>query len=77
MEWDFKCRLHQIFNALLNTYSNIINFDIVNVLDVFIETCPTWVTRRVSLVDQELLSLPEHMYSFTSGFLLGFVLLDL
>jgi len=65
MVWDLKCRLHHVFNGLLRPYSNIFNFDIVNVHDVFIKTCLIRVTQRLLLVEQELLTLPEHMYSPT------------
>ena len=73
MVWDLKCRLHHVFSGVLKPYSTIFNFDIVDVLEVFIETFLIRVTQRLSLVEKELLSLPEH--TFTPGFLLGFVLL--
>ena len=38
------------------------NFDIVDVLGVFTETCLTRKTGRVQLVEQELLTLLENMY---------------
>jgi len=48
--------------------------DIFHVHDFFLPRILIRVTRRVSLVEQELLTRPEHLRSFS--FLVGFVLLN-